>query len=397
MKIASFRKMTPAMLRSQRLAMANDIVKTTKAQVAMALKKAAPKLGIEGTTYHILDILIGLTKADDWQQHRKPLVAISNEKLAEYVGRSKRTVVRCIKRLVESGILAYQDSSTGRRFIYRDDKGDEILKGYGLDFSPARQRVRELQKMGQEFAAKIARDKEVKRTIVQLSRTIVDLSQLAKAQAPEIRQTVEKVLNEPNSNETKLEALRTLHEALLDQLDEHIESPAGDIHDTPYNNTTLQDSSSCKEVRNSSNDEYSQLKKPSGFEKAFDEKSIRKSSANSKRQKQNSSLEDVSVGLIASATPETQKQLDFSVRTWSDVVTAIPPLALMLGLSEAGVEDCRRKCGDLVLGAVLMTTVEKALRDPGTVSNPAGYVRACVDKAMNGKLVLHRSLFGLLH
>lgn len=116
--VASFRKLTPAMVASQKLAMANDIVKTTKSEVAMALKKAAPALGIDGTTYHILDILIGLTAAEDWSQDRRPLVAISNEKLAEYVSRSSRTVVRSLRRLVEAGVLAYKDSPTGRRYIY---------------------------------------------------------------------------------------------------------------------------------------------------------------------------------------------------------------------------------------------------------------------------------------
>ncbi len=45
MSVASFRKLTPAMVASQRLAMANDIAKTTKSEVAMALKKSGPGIG----------------------------------------------------------------------------------------------------------------------------------------------------------------------------------------------------------------------------------------------------------------------------------------------------------------------------------------------------------------
>src|SRR5690606_31264815 len=99
-EIASFRRVTPAILASARLAMANDIPESTKAEVAILLKKAAPILGIDGSTYHIMDILIGLSRADDWAGTNRPIVAISNAKLAEYTGRSERQVTRCIRRLV---------------------------------------------------------------------------------------------------------------------------------------------------------------------------------------------------------------------------------------------------------------------------------------------------------
>ena len=42
-------------------------------------------------------------------------VAISNQRLADYTRKTTRTVTRCLKKLVEAGILAYRDSPTGRR------------------------------------------------------------------------------------------------------------------------------------------------------------------------------------------------------------------------------------------------------------------------------------------
>lgn len=137
MEIASFRQITPRILASARLAMANDVPETSKAEVAIILKKAAPILGIDGSTYHVMDILIGLSRADDWKGGNRPIVAISNAKLAEYTARSERQITRCIRRLVKAGIVAYRDSPTGRRFVYRDKEGD-ISKGYGLDFTGAR-------------------------------------------------------------------------------------------------------------------------------------------------------------------------------------------------------------------------------------------------------------------
>ena len=174
-EIASFRRVTPGILASARLAMANDIPEASKAEVAIILKKAAPILGIDGSTYHIMDILIGLSRADDWKGSKRPIVAISNAKLAEYTARSERQVTRCIRRLVEAGIVAYRDSPTGRRFVYRDKDGD-ISKGYGLDFTPARVRLQELKALVDEFQARLNSEQEARRAITRASRAIMDAS-----------------------------------------------------------------------------------------------------------------------------------------------------------------------------------------------------------------------------
>ncbi|MDN3722403.1 helix-turn-helix domain-containing protein [Roseibium salinum] len=78
--VSSFRKVTPGVLASQRLAMSNDIPDVGKSQVAIALKRAAQPLGLTATMYQILDILLGLSKPEDWNGAARPVVAISNEK-----------------------------------------------------------------------------------------------------------------------------------------------------------------------------------------------------------------------------------------------------------------------------------------------------------------------------
>lgn len=90
--VASFRRVTPGIVASARLAMANDVPDVTKAEIALLLKKAAPVLGIDGTTYHVMDILLGLSRADDWKGSGRPVVAISNVKLAEYTMRSEVSI-----------------------------------------------------------------------------------------------------------------------------------------------------------------------------------------------------------------------------------------------------------------------------------------------------------------
>lgn len=407
----------------------------------MALKKAAPALGIDGTTYHILDILIGLTAAEDWSQDRRPLVAISNEKLAEYVSRSSRTVVRSLRRLVEAGVLAYKDSPTGRRYIYRAGEDRQIERGYGLDFSPARQRLRELKQIGAEFAARLAQEKEAKRTVSRLSRAMTDLFRLASIEdldISEIARAFDELMEQPMGVVERAEALTMLHELLVAQFDSE-ETPAEkgssegakhseffdkntemsctqDTDVTPYNNTTSQDSCSKSKYQwNASNDTSINTNKSGYTEFKIAPEQEQKSETRatdrtlSKPEPLNWSehvdphdsdqfsplLSEVSLGLLSSATVETQSTLGLDLTSWNSLIETCDDMRLLIGLSEKGWFDARNRVGDYTASAVLITTVEKALRDPQSIARPAGYFRACIDRAVDGKLALHRTLFGL--
>ncbi len=414
--IASFRKLTPAMMKAQHLALANDIVTTSKGEVAMALKKAAPALGIDGTCYHVLDILIGLTCADDWQPDRKPLVAISNEKLAEYVCRSKRTVMRCLKRLVEAGIMAYRDSPTGRRYIHRGEfrngKRGEIERGFGFDFSPARQRVNELKELGEAFAQRMKQEKDARRTVNRLLRAIEDMSILAgkeKLDFSEIDQAFELLGVKPMTVLQRAEVLQGIYEMAVtvfsqESAEEETEvsfieemSLAGDIHDAPYNNTNPQSPNLSNIKRRSANADHSNHKDPdqAGIEKAFEKKPKSKITAKPKNSTHDDGLENISLGLLKGALVNLQETLGFEVSSWSDLIDSSGDISLLIGLSPSAWQQAEGRVGRYIAAAVLATTAEKALRDPLLISRPGGYFRACIDRAVDGELALHKSLFGL--
>ncbi len=414
--VASFRKLTPAMMKAQNLALANDIVETTKAEVAMALKKAAPALGIDGTCYHILDILIGLTGADDWQPDRRPLVAISNEKLAEYVCRSKRTVMRCLKRLVEAGVIAYRDSPTGRRYIHRGEfrngKRGEIERGFGFDFSPARQRVRELKELGEAFAQRLKQEKDARRTVSRLLRAIEDMSALAKKEKldfSEIDQAVELLSEKPMTVLQRAEVLQGIYEmavALFAEQSAEEEASAsnyeemtcaGDIGDAPYNNTNPQSHDSSKNKRRSANTDHSHHEDPdkAGIKKAFEKKPKSKISAKPTKLSQDDALENISLGLLKGALVNLQETLGFEISSWSDLIDNSGDISLLIGLSPSAWHQAEGRVGRYIAAAVLAVTAEKALRDPLLISSPGGYFRACIDRAVDGELALHKSLFGL--
>ncbi len=398
------------MIVSQQLAMAKNVVKTTKSEVALALKKAAPALGIEGTTYHVLDILIGLTVADDWMQERKPLVAISNEKLAEYVCRSTRTVIRSLKKLVEAGILAYKDSPTGRRYIHRSEfrngKLGKIERGYGLDFSPARQRIHELKELGEVFAERLKVEKEAKRAITRFVRALDDMSVLADQQGvdfTDIKEVTQEVLEASSGVEYKAEVLSDLYEEATHLLvsnrdsqcsDKEQMSSAGDTDGSSYNHTNTQDPNNSSNERRAPNGAHFNQSGSgtAGANLALEKEPIRNSQTKSLLPQ----MDQISIGLISSATTQTQETLGSTLTSWHDLLMITEDLRLMIGLSPSAWIQAESKTSRYAAAAILITTIEKTLREPMTISSPAGYFRACIDRAVEGQLALHRSLFGLV-
>lgn len=410
MEIASFRRVTPGILASARLAMANDVPEASKAEVAIVLKKAAPILGIDGSTYHIMDILIGLSRADDWKGGNRPIVAISNAKLAEYTARSERQVTRCIKRLVEAGIVAYRDSPTGRRFVYRDKEGD-IAKGYGLDFTPALVRLKELKGLVEEFQARLNSEQEARRAVTRASRAIVDACDAYPEQAGAWIAELTRVRELGLSVEGEAEAIEALHARIVIAVTEEYVSDGmsgeGDIGVTPNINTTPQNSIDRNNERTRSNEREISLQT---YDRSAVDASAEKKSAlirsGAPRQNgeitplsieeiQSQVLSSVSVGLLRSACPQACEMAGSEFRTWPELAAAGPTMRVMIGLSEVGWIEGVNRVGRFAAAAILATVLEKSARSPEQISKPGGYFRAMVDRAVEGRLHLEKSLFGL--
>lgn len=406
--VASFRRVTPGIAASARLAMANDVPDTTKSEMALLLKKAAPVLGIDGTTYHVMDILLGLSRADDWKGAGRPVVAISNAKLAEYTMRSERTVIRCIRRLVEAGIAAYRDSSTGRRFIYRNEAG-EVVSGFGIDFTPARVRVDELRHAVVEYQQRLAAELTARRDIARLSRAIEDLCVAYPNASAELRSELASIYRTKTDVLDRACEIRELHERATAALSpDHVPfnmTCEGDIDVTYIINTTLESPIKSRNTRIGSTErEDSNQNDRLAVERAFEKKpgeaslaqrdpmDIRYRDANTI---QGEILGSVSVGLLKAACPEAQSMIAMQFESWASLGRAGETLRRMIGLSEAGWTDGRNKVGPYAAAAILATVLEKTIRDPEQISRPVGYFRAMIERAIDGKLNLERSLFGL--
>ena len=213
--IASFRKVTDGILASAALAAQDDRPEVAKAELARTLKRAAPALGIQRTTYQILDILLGLVRPEDFAPCKRPIVAISNDRLSQYTGASIRSVSRCLKTLVEAGILAYRDSPTGRRYVYRGSNGS-VNEAYGLDFTPACFNLGAFGVLADEYRDALNRERNARRAVTRLSRAIIDLVEAAGPQFGDFRHQAERLVSElRHTPESCAEWLQALYDDVL--------------------------------------------------------------------------------------------------------------------------------------------------------------------------------------
>lgn len=426
--VAGFRKMTPAMVESQLLAGEGVTVLTTKSKVSIAAKKAAPSLGVDGVAFHILDILFGLARKEDFAQGSRPVVSVSNEKLANYIQRSDRTVSRALRRLCEVGLMAFCDSPAGKRF-----KHTRSGEAYGLDLSPAANRVTELEKLGEAFKEATQAKKRAQRSVTKLKRQIIDLeppfAELG-LDYSEIRKQLERVLEAAASYEDKAESLAMIYEhgcaqITMDDAEKDTQdtevidqdmSPLGDKFDAHLHNTNPQTKISCNRMRAISNEidleftEEYERPTPNGVdfestgnpaysglaELALDEKPLGELSQTQQAQEPvGGVLHGVSSGLLFSATAKTQETFGLPMSNWQDLAIQAEALRVCACLSVPNWKSAVAAIGLKAAAAVLLVAVEKSLRGHAGIKNTAGYFCACVARAKDGNLALSRSVWGL--
>lgn len=409
--IAPFRRVNPAILAAQLLAFNCLENPVEKSELAIALKRSAPVLKITGIPYQILDILLGLVRKEDMQAGKRPLVAISNEKLAQYTDRSTRTVSRCIKRLVEAGVISYADSPNGRRFVRRGQSG-AIDYGYGLDLTPACKRLDELKAIAHSFQERLKLEKQAKRTTLGRARTIKDLAGLLGKEGEQQVACMEEAFSRPMGVFERADAIEVIYQKIL-----HLEANLtclGDKNGVPISKTTHKHlKTEVVNSRHNSNDLSLDGFSSNGAKTAVKMGYEKKQTANSENFQKNTmqmqhqnwhsstdlpsmGLTGVSIGLLDQACPQIRELLEINLVRWKGLFEITDDLRHLIGLSEAGWKSACAAQGLHLSSACLAVVCEKSLRDPEAISRPAGYFRAMIDRANDGKLNLQKTVFGLV-
>ncbi|SDQ29171.1 plasmid replication protein RepC [Pseudovibrio sp. Tun.PSC04-5.I4] len=354
--IPSFRKLNAAALASQQLASSPLSGQVSKSSLSQVVKRVCPALGVTGTAYHVLDILLGLVKEKDLDEGRSPVVAISNNKLANYVCRSERSIIRAVKKLVEVGFLAYRDSGNGRRFV--NSQGE----AYGLDLTPACKRLPELRQQAEAYKAQLDAERALKRRSKGLARAINDacaelLEQGKHTQASELHQRAIAIMESSQNLSNKTNFLEDLYEEVL--------------------SVTAIEFAQC---------EIEQVEHGEPVEPVGNSNRIRKEEGREN---------GISIEALARALPMAVENVIRPIRSWNDLRMEAETLRVAIGLSEHAWKKAIQELGLNLSAACLAVVVEKVLREPDRLSRPAGYFNGMVAKARLGELNLNRTVWSL--
>ena len=409
--IANFRSLSDGIIASAILAQQDNRPIIAKHELSLTLKRVAPALGIKGTAYHILDILLGLVHADDFQEGNTPIVAISNQRLAEYTQHTTRTVTRGLKQLVEAGILAYKDSPTGRRFIDRNRAG-QVIQAYGLDFTPACFNLAAFRKKADAFQKALNAEREAKRSVTRLARAILDLSMQDDVDLGKQVESAQRVLDDTGATwHDRADAMKSIYQEALtklgydaDKSEENAKmSPAHDTGVVTILNTSYSDNISNKELRPCSNEQVSNSESGQAAQWALrgkprreiEQKQLPFSQDEGAEQGKIDCMDQVSIGLVQTACKKVQTVTGCTFGSWQELMGSAQMLKLTIGLSDRDFGWGVERQGNLMALVCLAVIVEKALRDPELISHPAAYFKAMIDRAEEGNLNLVRSLHGL--
>ncbi|MEP5535233.1 replication initiation protein RepC, partial [Ekhidna sp.] len=263
----------------------------------------------------------------------------------------------------------------------------------------------------------IKAEQEAKRSVTRFSRAIVDLVATAGQDYQTFTERAQSVvLNASLSPAEKADQLTDLYQEAVSWFEqdqeETISSPqmscAGDMDVSPLFITTHPDSLKSNNKRTSSNelDIKNQTDNGRAVELALEKEPCgggsekqhwpTQAGRGAERKKLETNLDGVSIGLIQSACSQIQSELDLNLSSWPELCDATDQMRILIGLSQAGLQNAMERQGKYLAAACLAVVAEKALRDPQQISSPGGYFRAMIDRAGDGKLHLHKSLHGLV-
>jgi len=401
----------------------------SKSQALLAFRRVAPVVGVKPGDIMLLDTLAAFTRPSDWEEGARPIVWPSNEYLIQNTGYSLSAVKRRLRNLAEMGLIAYKDSSNGKRWGRRDEN-ERIVEAYGFDLSPMAARVGEFEALYASVRAERDLQKTLKRKITILRRIISailesDFAYLSSAFWLQIRQRYEALLEALRTNGRGSEELSKAWGAfdkLKDDAEEALRNlepakPAAPISTdcNIENNSRVMDPTGTDFGPHIHITNDLQIVKSNGIENApadlapAEQRHQAKrlvdtgNAANPSREIERGaasieprrSVGDVTIPSVVFACPafaEMARGVGAYIRNWSDFVTVADKIRPMIGISGDAWTAARAAMGSEVAAVAIALITDKY--SEGKLASPGGYLRGLCIKAQKGDLNLARSVFG---
>ncbi|MCY4335882.1 MAG: plasmid replication protein RepC [Litoreibacter sp.] len=415
MQNTGWRKPTPGLGVAEQLAQAGKQMNIPKTRAFVAVKRVGAHINLKAGDMMLLDTLGAFTQPQDWEEGQRPIVWPSNAYLMEHTGFSLSALKRHARRLAEAGIIAFKDSSNGKRWGKRDENG-VILEAYGFDLSPLAARVEEFEELQADLAAERELCQLLRRKITVSRRMIrarLDAAISSALSGPwsDFQQSFEALLGKlprrPVASSTLERLLRWLVE-LQEQVEEaflvatratseqmevvHVDNQTQEMNPKQFNNEPhiLTTNHLTPVISNCSEKEHA-----AGVEREPQTEERVEKTAQDERSRPNGVAIDVPT--IMQACPEFAtwaRDLGGYLKDWGDVYRVAGELRPMIGVSEHAWLAAQESLGKQAAAAAMVLVFDKHAK--GEVASPGGYLRGMVEKAGAGELHLERSIFGRL-
>ena len=375
--VSGFRKLNDKMIESVILAQRDDRPFVDKRLLSKTVKNVCPALKIKGTTRAILDMLLGYVRAEDLEVGRRPIVSLSNRRIAKHLNCEVRTVQRHIRCLVQAGIVAYWDSPSGKRYFRQTTSGKK--EAYGLDFSPACFNLEKFMELTAAYWAHADAEEGFKRDVMRLAKAIRSVSEDASEAISCIRN------NKDLSYQAKAEKLQSLYREICEQMVTKMEKDNCDsVEDNTVDERESRGNLSPVNDKNVTHKDSTIQSTNPLCSKLAVEASVKQT------------LEKrISVDLLSRACRRWQEVSDTDLRSWRCVAETSVVVQRFLDVSDKAIEFAMKSIGAVGTAVCLLIIAEKTIRDNRSVSDPFEYFLAMVARGGEGRLDLRRSLLGL--
>ncbi|WP_298919130.1 plasmid replication protein RepC [uncultured Roseobacter sp.] len=394
-----WRKQSQALLITEKLAEEGERQTVSKARSIVAVKKVGAHIGLKAADLLLLDTLCAFTQPQDWEEDKRPIVWPSNTLLMQHTGFSLSALKRHIRRLAEACIIAFNDSSNGKRWGHRDGNG-YIVEAYGFDLSPLAARAEEFECVYEQLKAERMLCQQLKRQITVVRRTIRARLEAPCSISPKLLEELRAkyrdlvhLLPNHNSDSNQITIKLNGFNDLSELVDEVLLGSQTD-NDIQGNSTLRKQS-----LSDTGNSDPRETNNEPHIQTTNELKSIN-SSENTKPDLKNrcETNKRLDLATIIQACPEFQTwahDLGGYLKHWPDLQRTTATICPMIGISEKLRHLAHEQMGQRSATAAVVLVFEKFCT--GELFSPAGYLRGMMKKASDGTLNLERSFVGRLH
>ncbi|GBQ08056.1 plasmid replication protein RepC [Saccharibacter floricola] len=387
------RRVTKAMFEAQIRVEMYPMQDVSRSDILTCLRRGRHELGLTRQQVELLCYLSSWTDHKDWSEEGIPICTAHNDDIQLEFDIGRTRVKTLLRVLAEEGWIIYRDSPNGKRYRRRNPKTGQTVYAYGFDLSPLSRRYDELRQAAQ---AAIERKRETKRlhhAIMTQARRIYALidagrdmglgdDEAAQYGTQAYALTQERGLR---SDQALLNALVEKLSALVEALENRLSSlmvvesdPMGSPERPHYTTTNLK----------------THINVEKDVSKAAEPIEIRSSSVDVPPHPQ-SPLRGFKAtpNFLLHIAPQFREFCSSSRPSQQEIIAAALMASDKLGISRHAWNQ-----GNNVLGSyenAVAIAIIAARQTTGKIKSSGGYLRAMVNRHLEGDLAMDRTLYGL--